>query len=104
MVRLPKDRRPTHPGEILLTEFLEPLGMTQRALADEVGMSYVRVNEIVKGKRGVTTDTALRLGRLFDIEPEFWLNLQRAYDLWSAQRDRKTRKQLDKITPIGATA
>ena len=103
-MRLPKDRRPTHPGEILLTEFLEPLEMTQKALAEAVGMSRVRVNELVRGKRGVTTDTALRLGALFDIEPEFWLNLQRAHDLWGAQRDRATKKALDKITPIRATA
>ena len=103
MVRLPKDRRPTHPGEILLTEFLEPLGITQKALAHAVGMSYVRVNEIVNGKRRVTTDTALRLGRLFDIEPEFWLNLQRACDLWKAQKDRQIKKALNKIRPI-ATA
>ena len=103
MVRLPKTRRPTHPGQILLTEFLEPLGMPQKALANAVGMSYVRVNELVNGKRGVTTDTALRLGRLFDIEPEFWLNLQRAYDLWGAQRDKKTKRALEKIAPIQPT-
>ena len=72
--------RPTPAGEILLEDFLKPLGMKQAELADLIGVSRVRVNELVKGKRGVTPDTALRLGKLFNIEPEFWLNIQQAQD------------------------
>jgi addiction module HigA family antidote len=82
--RLPKFRRPTHPGAVLLEEFLEPLGITQREAADRLRISYPRMNEIVNGKRTVTPDTALRLARFTDTEPEFWLNLQQAIDLWDA--------------------
>jgi addiction module HigA family antidote len=84
MRRLPKFRRPTHPGEVLLEEFLEPLGITQKDAADRLHISYPRMNEIVNGKRAVTPDTALRLARFTDTEPEFWLNLQQAVDLWDA--------------------
>jgi addiction module HigA family antidote len=82
--RLPKFRRPTHPGAVLLEEFLEPLGITQREAAARLRISYPRMNEIVNGKRTVTPDTALRLARFTDTEPEFWLNLQQAIDLWDA--------------------
>ena len=81
MARLPTHRPPTHPGEMLREEFLKPLGMTQTELAERIGVSYVRVNELVNQKRGVTPDTALRLSRLLGTTPEFWLNLQAAYDL-----------------------
>ncbi|GEM89893.1 HigA family addiction module antitoxin [Oceanithermus desulfurans] len=81
-MRLPKHRTPTHPGEVLLKEFLEPYGLTQKELARRIGVSYPRVNELIHGKRGVTPDTALRLARLFGTSPEFWLNLQQAYDLY----------------------
>lgn len=81
---IPSHRAPTHPGEMLLEEFLKPLGMTQRDLAKAIGVSYPRINELVHGKRGVTPDTALRLGQLFGVEPEFWLNLQMAWDLYEA--------------------
>jgi addiction module HigA family antidote len=83
-MRLPKNRRPTHPGEIFLEEFLVPLGITQKDAAEKLRISYPRMNEIVKGKRAVTPDTALRLARFTGTEPEFWLNLQQAVDLWSA--------------------
>lgn len=83
---LPKNGPPTHPGEMLLKEFLEPLGMSQTELASRIRVSYPRVNEIVKGKRGVTPDTALRLSKLFGTTPEFWLNGQRNWDLWHALR------------------
>lgn len=67
-----------------MEEFLKPLGMTQRELAQQIGVSYPRVNELVHGKRGVTPDTALRLAQLFGIEPQFWLNLQMGWDLYEA--------------------
>ncbi len=97
----PKNRPPTHPGEMLLEEFLKPLGMTQVDLAARIGVSYPRVNEIVKGKRGVTPDTAVRLARLFDTTPEFWLNGQLAWDLWHALRALGP-DELEKIQPIRA--
>jgi addiction module HigA family antidote len=81
---LPKNRPPTHPGEMLLEEFLKPLGMTQSELAKRIHVSFPRVNEIINGHRGITPDTALRLSRLFGTTPEFWLNGQRNWDLWHA--------------------
>lgn len=77
--------KPIHPGEILLEEFLAPMGISQNPLARETGMSPRRVNEIVLGKRSITGDTAIRLGKLFAIEPEFWMNLQSRYDLEVAE-------------------
>src|SRR5680860_899762 len=82
MVRIPKHGPPTHPGEMLMEEFLKPLKMTQVELAEKLGVSYPRINELVHGKRGVTPDTALRLERLFGMEAQFWLNLQLARDLY----------------------
>ena len=76
MVRIPTHRSPTHPGEMLLEEFLLPMGITQRQLADAIHVPYQRINEIVNGRRGVTPATALRLSRFFDMSPDFWLNLQ----------------------------
>jgi addiction module HigA family antidote len=84
MRRLPKNRRPTHPGQVFLEDFLTPLGITQKEAAERLHISYPRMNEIVNGKRTVTPDTALRLARFTDTEPEFWLNLQQAVDLWDA--------------------
>src|SRR5688572_447577 len=81
---LPKNGPPTHPGEMLLEEFLKPLGMTQVKLAERIHVSYPRVNEIIKGKRAITPDTALRLSKLFGTTAEFWLNGQRNWDLWQA--------------------
>lgn len=100
-MRLPKNRPPTHPGEMLLEEFLRPLGMTQAALAERIGASYPRVNEIIKGKRGVTPDTALRLARLFGTTPEFWLNGQLAWDLWHALHSPQAA-EIEKIQPLEA--
>jgi len=91
---LPKNRAPTHPGEMLLKDFLEPLGITQKTLAEHLGWTYARLNEIIHGKRGVTADSALTLSEAFDMEPEFWMNLQRDWDLWHSQRSHK------KITSI----
>jgi antitoxin HigA-1 len=97
-MRLPKNRRPTHPGQVFLEDFLNPLGITQKDAAERLRMSYPRMNEIVKGKRSVTPDTALRLARFTGTEPEFWLNLQQAVDLWSALHSDQA-SELDDIQP-----
>ncbi len=86
MVRLPSHRAPTHPGEVLLEDFLQPLGLTQRALATSIRVPYQRVNALVNGRRGVTPSTALRLARYFGTSAGFWLNLQLRWDLYYAQR------------------
>ncbi len=101
MTTLPKNRPPTHPGEILRKDFLEPLGLSQREVADRMGVSYVRFNELVNGRRGVTPDTALRLARLFGTTPEFWLNGQRNLDLWLAMNSPETAK-IEEIDPLVA--
>ncbi len=84
--QLPSDRPPTHPGEMLLEEFLKPLGITQSAFAARLGVSFPRLNEIVNGKRSVTPDTALRLARVTGMSADFWLGLQQDWDLWHALR------------------
>jgi addiction module HigA family antidote len=80
---IPSQRVATHPGVILLKEFLEPLGLSQKALATHLGIPIQRVNEIIKGKRGVSPDTAWLLSEAFNMSPEFWLNLQATHDLSS---------------------
>jgi addiction module HigA family antidote len=92
---------PIHPGEVLLAEFLEPLGVTQHRLAVAVGVPPRRINEIVHGKRGISADTALRLSRFFGTTDRFWLNLQSRYDL-EIERGRLA-DTLDRIEPL-ATA
>ena len=77
----PKKLPPIHPGEILLHDFMEPLGLTQSGLARAIGVTPIRVNHIVRGQRGITADTALRLARYFDTRPGWWLDLQSHYDL-----------------------
>lgn len=86
MVRIPSDRSPTHPGVMLREEFLDPLGITQRELADAILVPYQRVNEIINEKRGITPNTALRLAKYFGNTPGFWMNLQLRFDLYQAQR------------------
>lgn len=76
-----KAMAPVHPGEILLEEFLKPLGITQYRLAKTIGVSQRRVGEIVQGNRAITPDTALRFGRALGTSPQFWMNLQSRYDL-----------------------
>ena len=98
MFRLPKNRRPTPPGDILLEEFLKPLGMTQGEAAQRLRIPLQRLNQIVKGKRAVTPDTAFRLGRLFGTTPDVWLNLQLACDMWDALH-APTAKDIAKIKP-----
>ena len=78
--------KPPHPGETIQEEYLVPLGMRVNALAKELGIGAARLNEIVRGRRGITADTALRLARYFSTTPELWLNLQSFYDLRMAQR------------------
>ena len=82
MVRIPTNGPPTHPGEMLSEEFLKPMGLSQSELAEKMGVSYPRVNELIHGKRGITPNTALRLEKLFGMEAQFWLNLQLAWDLY----------------------
>jgi antitoxin HigA-1 len=81
-----------HPGEILLTEFMEPLGLTAYRLSKELRISTPRVNDLVRGKRGITADTALRLSRYFGNSAQFWIGLQSGYDLWVASRSKSWNK------------
>lgn len=100
MVRVPTHRPPTHPGEMLLEEFLTPLNITQRELADAIRVPYQRVNEIVNGRRGVTPATALRLVRFLGTSPAFWMNLQLRWDLYHAQQSEA--EVLQRIEPRAA--
>ena len=86
MVRIPTHRQPTHPGEMLLEEFLIPMGITQQELANAIHVPYQRINEIVRGRRRVTPSTALRLAKFFGVSADFWLNLQLRWDLYNAQQ------------------
>jgi len=88
----PENRIPTHPGEILREEFLVPLGQTQVALAEHLGVPVQRINELVRGKRGVTPETAWLLAQALNTTPEFWLNLQAAHDLALNRPGRKVPK------------
>jgi len=97
--RLPLHRPPTHPGEMLLEEFLRPLGITQSEFAVRLGVSFPRLNEIVRGRRGVTPDTALRLERVLGMSADFWLGLQIDWDLWHAKRG-KTAAIIARLTPV----
>lgn len=94
------NRKPFTPGEILREEFMIPYGLTQGALAKQIDVPRRRVNEIIKGKRSITPDTALRLARLFDMSPEYWLNLQTKLDLWHAVHDKAKRKLINRIRPL----
>lgn len=89
---------PIHPGEVLMEDFLNGFGITQHKLAVSIGVPPRRINEIVHGKRAITADTALRLGKFFGVEPQFWLNLQSQYELELAEE--KVADQLRKIQPV----
>lgn len=89
---IPKHRVPAHPGEILLREYLEPMGLTQVKLAEHLGVPLQRVNELVRGKRGVTPETAWLLGQAFGTSPQFWLNLQANHDLAKARPAKALRR------------
>lgn len=97
MIRIPSHRAPTHPGEMLLEEFLKPMGLTQRELAEAIHVPYQRINEIVNARRGITPSTALRLARFFDISEGFWMNLQLRWDLYYARQEEA--KALKEIQP-----
>jgi addiction module HigA family antidote len=86
MIRIPTHRAPTHPGEMLLEEFLKPMGLAQRDLAVAICVPYQRVNKIINGRRGITPGTALRLAKFFGVSPDFWMNLQLRWDLYFAKQ------------------
>jgi addiction module HigA family antidote len=90
MFFVPTNRTPTHPGEMLLDEFLIPMGITQRDLADAIHVPYQRINDLVNGRRGATPSNALRLAKFFGNSPEFWMNLQLRWDLYFAQQAENT--------------
>ena len=100
MVRVPI-REPTHPGEMLLEQFLRPMDVTQRQLADAIHVPYQRINELVNGRRGITPSTALRLGKFLGMTPGFWLNLQPRWDLYRTQRAEEA--DLAGILPMAAS-
>ena len=85
MVCIPTHREPTHPGEMLLEEFLIPMGITQRELANKIHVPYQRINEIINKRRGVTPSTALRLAKFFGVSEDFWMNLQLRWDIYKAK-------------------
>lgn len=97
--RLPRNRPPTHPGEMLFEEFVKPLELTQTELSHRLGISYPRLNEIIKGRRSVTPDTALRLSRVLGMSADFWLGLQQDWDLWHAMNSPEAKK-INRLKPI----
>lgn len=98
MVRVPTHREPTHPGEMLLEEFLIPMGVTQRELSKEIHVPYQRINEIVNKRRGMTPSTALRLAKFFGVSEDFWMNLQLRWDLYKAKSNEAN--ELKTIRPF----
>ena len=97
--RLPRRRPPTHPGEMLREEFLKPMGLTQRQLAQALHLPYQRINEIINGRRGMTPSTALRLERFLGMSSSFWMDLQLRWDLYHARvQDRKTLESIEPYT------
>ena len=97
--------KPTHPGQVLLDDFLEPLGMSQNALAKAIGVAPPRVNDIVRGRRRITANTALRLAKFIEgSSPEFWLNLQSRYELRTAQQQEGVEEVLAAIEPYKLAA
>lgn len=97
--RLPGKRPPTHPGVMLFEEFVKPLGLTQAELAQSLGVSYPRLNEIIKGRRSVTPDTALRLSHVLGMSADFWLGLQQDWDLWHAMNSPQA-EEIKRLKPI----
>ncbi|MCI5140511.1 MAG: addiction module antidote protein, HigA family [Candidatus Electrothrix sp. ATG1] len=98
MIRIPTHRTPTHPGEMLLEEFLRPMEITQRELAEAIHVPYQRINQIINGKRGVSPSTALRLAKFFGVSADFWMNIQLRWDLYFTMRSEE--KTLHTIQPI----
>ena len=102
MVRVPSNRHPTHPGEMLLEEFLEPMGLSQRALAEEIRVPYQRINELIDRRRGVTPSTALRLAKFFGNTAGFWMNLLLRWDLFHAKAaEADVLRQIRRRKPAG---
>ena len=97
-------RKPATAGEILLEEFMQPLGLTQVALAEAMGVQRKHVNELCKDRRRVTAATALILARVFGNSPDFWLNVQRRSDLWEAMNSPRERKRIERAKPVRAAA
>ena len=97
-MRLPKYRKPTTPGEILAEEFLKPMDLTQGELANHLGWTTTKVNQIVRGKRAVTPETALALSDVFGTTPDFWLNAQQACDLWEAVQSHRKIARLNRAS------
>ena len=101
MVRVPINREPTHPGEMLLKEFLKPMGLSQQELARSIRVPYQRINELIHKRRGVTPGTALRLAKYFGNSAGFWMTLQLRWDLYHAQTTEA--ETLRRIRPLRAT-
>ena len=102
MIRVPTHREPTHPGEMLVEEFLVPMGLSQRELADGIRVPYQRVNELANGRRGVTPSTALRLAKFFGTTPDFWMNLQIRWELYRARKDESDElKKIRRVRKAG---
>lgn len=95
-------RKPASVGEILVEEFMQPMTLTQQALADAMGVPRKHVNELCNDRRSITAPTALILARVFGNSPEFWLNVQRRTDLWTALNDREARERINRAKPLTA--
>ena len=98
MVRVPTDREPTHPGEMLLEEFLRPMEISQQELAKAIHVPFQRINEIVNRRRGITPNTALRLAKFFGVSEDFWMNLQLRWELFRARQSET--EELKRIKPF----
>ena len=100
MVRIPTHRTPIHPGEMLLEEFLNPMELSQRDLADGINVPYQRINELINGRRGITPSTALRLAKFFGMTPDFWMNMQQRWDLYHARAaEASALGKIQKVRP-----
>ena len=97
--RLPRQRPPTHPGEMLLEEFIKPLGLTQTELANRLGISFPRLNEVIHARRAVTPDTALRFAQVTGMSADFWLGLQLDWDLWHAMHG-SAAEEIAQLEPL----
>src|ERR1700676_4730880 len=97
-------RKPASVGEILIAEFMEPMGLTQGALAEAMGVQRKHVNELCNDRRNVTAPTAIILARVFGNSPDFWLNVQRRSDLWKAMHSPRDRKRIDRARPLTSAA
>ncbi len=101
MIRIPTDRAPTHPGEMLLEEFLRPIAITQPDLANAINVPYQRINEIINGRRGITPGTALRLAQVFGVSADFWMNVQLRWGLYFAKESESDALNNIKPLPLG---